>query len=184
MFDYYLDKEISMSNQFNATMNVLGRPVVVLPGRIGTRLAGGEPAQFEFQCTGDNFIINVVGGEANGQYVGLDQEGYLCVSEKLSTFNFLDSQDEMLTWSNFPQGKAVVRMFTSDGSAIMQFGGDNAFEDNDTLYNFLIAGRKVRKENVRGDVAYVVPSGEDSWMDYPADKPYTAKPVQIVLDIK
>lgn len=177
-----------MSNQrplFNATMNVLGRPVVVLPGRIGTRRVSGEPVQFEFQCIRDNFIITVVGGgEANGQYVGLDKDGYLCIRDMPVTFTFLDSEDRKLAWNNLPQGKADVRMFTSDGSAIMQFGGDDAFEDLDTLYNFLIAGRKVRNENIRGDVVYVVPTGQDSWVKYPAEKPYTAKPVQIALDIK
>lgn len=175
-----------MSDQrpsFDATMNVLGRPVVVLPGRIGTQRNGGEPVQFGFQCIRENFIVTA-GDEADWQYVGLDKEGYLCVSDKPVTFMFLDSEDRKLAWNNLPKGKADVRMFTSDGSAIMQFGGADAFEERDTLYNFLIAGQKVRSENIGGDVFCLVPTGEDSWVKYPADKPYTAKPVQIVLDVK
>lgn len=167
---------------FRATMSVSGRPVTVIsPGRLGTQRAYAEPAQFYFYYSRDKCIVTV--GDLNGrQYIGLDNDGYLCVKDRAENFTLLDSESNAIV-KNLPQGKKGVHMYASYNARVMQFDGDDAYDDPDTLYNFLIAGQKIRREDLNGDVFYFVPAGDGTWVKHPADKPYTAKPVQIVLDV-
>lgn len=169
---------------FRATMSVLGRPVTVIsPGRMGTRRAHAEPALFYFYYSRDRCIVTV-GDLAGRQYVGLDKDGYLCVKDRAEDFTLLDSESNAVVKNYLPQGKIGVHMYASDRARVMQFDGDDAYDDLDTLYNFLIAGRKIRSEDSNGDVFYYVPTGDGAWVKHPAHKPYTATPVQIVLDVK
>ncbi|WP_150674199.1 hypothetical protein [Pseudomonas fluorescens] len=169
---------------FRATMSVFGVPVSVLsPGRIGTQVAQVEPTMFYFYAVGGRYAVSA-GNIAEKQYVALDSDGYLCIGDRVEQFNILDLENNFLANKNHPQGEVVINLYSSRSERVMQFDGDDAFDDQETLYNFLIAGRKVRRENLSGEVTYIVPDGRGAWMKYPADKPFMPKPVPILLNIQ
>jgi hypothetical protein len=181
MFGYEYDGKIET---FRATMSIFGAPVSVLsPGRIGTQVAHVEPTMFYFYAVSSGYLVSA--GDISGkQYIDLDGDGYFCIGSRAEPFSILDLENKSLAKKNHPQGEVVVNMQSSKSERVIQFNGDDAFDDPDTLYNFLIAGRKIRRENLSGEVAYMVPDGQGAWMRYPADKSFTPKPVPIVLNIQ
>ncbi|MNI97580.1 hypothetical protein D3C73_1562510 [compost metagenome] len=66
----------------------------------------------------------------------------------------------------------------------MMFDREGSFDDPEKLYNFLMVGRKVRELDVNRDVFYLVPSGRDTWVQYPANKDFMPLPLPIVLYIQ
>lgn len=188
----FLYKDISMSvngsndlvETFRATMSIFGAPVSVLsPGKIGTQVAHVEPTMFYFYAVGSRYAVSA-GNIEEKQYIALDSDGYLCIGDRVEQFCILDLDNNFLANKNHPQGEVVISLYSSRGEHVIQFEGDNAFDDQDTLYNFLIAGRKVRRENLSGEISYVVPNGRGAWVKYPADKSFTPKPVPIVLNVQ
>ncbi|WP_347911328.1 hypothetical protein [Pseudomonas grandcourensis] len=181
MFNNRVD-ELDLS--FRATMSIFGRPVSVLsPGRVGTQVAQVKPTTFHFYCFANQYIVSV-GDIAGKQYVVLDDDGYLGIGKRAEHFGIFDLENSSPLSRNHPQGEVDIYLYSSKTERVMQFEGDNAFDDQETLYNFLIAGRKVRRENLSGEVSYMVPDGRGAWMRYPANKPFTPKPVPIVLNIQ
>ncbi|MGE8176742.1 hypothetical protein [Pseudomonas fluorescens] len=180
MFGYGHDDR---NENLRGTMSIFGRPVsVIRSSEIGTQRSHVEPTLFYFYGGEGKYSISA-GDIADKKYVALDKEGYLCIGGRAEPFTLLDSNDRPLQ-NNRPQGEVVIKMYASYSAAVLQFGGDEAFDDRDTLYNFLIAGRKVEGIDRHGDAYYLVPTGDGSWKKHPADKPFVHKPVPIVLNIK
>lgn len=180
MFGYEYD---DWRETFKGTLSIFGSPVsVISPDRIGARLPGNEPSLFYFYKSSDKFLISV-GDMENKQFVALDSEGYLCIRDRAEGFTLQNLRGESLS-RVAPKGEVVINIYATALAPVMQFDGDDAFDDMDTLYNFLIVGRKLKCVNSDGDVYYMVPTGTGTWKKYPADKSFTAKPVPIVLEIK
>ncbi|WP_223467091.1 hypothetical protein [Pseudomonas sp. GL-RE-26] len=169
---------------FRATMSIFGAPVSVLsPGRIGTQVTHVEPTVFYFYAVSDGYLVSA--GDISGkQYVALDGDGYLGIGNRAERFSILDLENNFLAKKNLPQGEVVINLYSSRNERVIQFDGDDAFDDQETLYNFLIAGRKVRRENLSGEVTYMVPDGRGAWVRCSGDKSFTPKPVPIVLNIQ
>jgi hypothetical protein len=170
-----------MLSIFGATLRVSGRPIMVLEnGTVGTRWNNGEPAQFYFIYTGPFCKIQVA-GEQNG-WIGCNEKGFLTLNADPAMFQLFDSASGSV-WGGASQGSKMVNLVTACGAPVLQFGGDDGFEDADTLYNFLIAAQKIKVDSIRGTTKYLVPTGDDSWIECPEKKPYSAKPASIELTI-
>lgn len=170
-----------MFSMFGATLRVSGRPIMVLEnGTIGTRWNNGEPAQFYFSYMG-SFCKIQVAGEQNG-WIGCDERGFLTLKADPTMFHLFDSASGS-AWGSASQGSRVVHLVTAYGAPVLQFGGDDGFDDADTLYNFLIAAQKIKVDTVRSTTRYLVPTGDGRWLEYPESKPYSAKPASIELTI-
>lgn len=179
-----IEWNVSLVESFRATMSIFGSPVSVLSSeRIGTQVAQVEPTMFYFYSFDNNYLVSV-GDIAGKQYVALSDDGYLGIGTRAEHFGIFDLENNSPLSKNHPQGEVVINLYSSRSERVIQFDGDDAFDDQETLYNFLIAGRKVRRENLSGEVTYIVPDGRGAWMKYPADKPFTPKPVPILLNIQ
>ncbi|CAI8941827.1 hypothetical protein D3C76_907660 [compost metagenome] len=168
---------------FSATLHISGYPVRVLEnGSIGTQWNGGEPTLFYFNFVGSYCSIYVAGEQA--ACVSCDERGYLVLRAQPTIFHLQDTETGSMEWSGVAAGSALINLSTVYGGPVLQFGGDDAFNDRDTLYNFLIAAQKVKVETIRDTVKYIVPSGEDSWKSISEKQSYSPKPVSIGLSIK
>lgn len=168
---------------FSATLDISGRPVMVLEnGRIGTRWNNGEPALFHFNFIGSYCSIYVAGEQAG--CVSCDESGYLELRTQPTIFHLQDTETGSMEWSGVALGNALINLSTVYGAPVLQFDGDDAFNDIDTLYNFLIAAQKVRVEAASGNVKYMVPNGNGVWKKIPESQSYSPEPVSIGLSIK
>ncbi|KAB0494731.1 hypothetical protein [Pseudomonas vancouverensis] len=177
------DNEYGARETFKGTLSIFGSPVsVISPERIGARLPGHEPTLFYFYASTDKFLISV-GDMDNKQRVALDSDGYLCISDRAESFT-LRTLDQQLLSRSPSKGGVVINAYAKSSAAVIQFDGDDAFDDQDTLYNFLIAAMKLERVDSNRDVYYKVPTGTGTWKKHPADKAFTAKPVPIVLNVQ
>jgi hypothetical protein len=138
--------------------------------------------EFAFHWSGKGFSITA--GELEGrQYIGWNERGFLCIKDRPEVFFLADSKDQWFSRSYHLLHRTEVRMFASDGAAVIQFERDRP-HDVTQIYNYLMAARKVKRVNrYRDDNVYLVPAGDEGWVEYPADKPYIATPAQIVLNV-
>jgi len=168
---------------FCATMEVAGRPVMVLENRrIGTQWNNGESTLFYFNFVGDYCSIYV---DVEGPCcVSCDEKGYLELKTQPTIFHLLDADTGSMDWSGTSPGSALINLSTVYGGSVLQFGGDDGFDDRDVIYNFLIAAQKIKVEAVSNTTKYIVPTGEGGWKDYPENQSYSPKPVSIGLSIK
>jgi len=123
-----------------------------------------------------------VGNIAEKQYVALDGKGYLCIADRAEKFKLSDLDGAPLLKNQLP-GERVVHVRDSSNISVMLFEGEDGFEDDDIIYNFLIAGRKIKHQTENKGVFYTVPAGDGTWKQYPADKAFVATPTPLLLRV-
>ena len=169
-----------MFKSFDAEMSVSGRPIMVLPnGEIGTRWDNGAPTRFRFDFLDGQCTIKVAGQDS---WVGCDKEGFLVLQSTPVYFHLFNAEDG-LGWYGTNTGAAVIKLITATGDRVLLFGGDDSFEDPDTLYNFLIAAKPKKVVAYWGEVQYLVPNGDGHWVEHSESKPYRPEPVSIALSL-
>jgi hypothetical protein len=177
---YKLYKEIIMHMSFIAELSVSERPIMVLEhGAIGTRWDNGAPTRFRFSLIGGQCTIQVHGQD---KWIGCGERGFLTLNAQPAYFNVFDAETGS-GWSGASSG-GVINLITATGDPVLQFGGDDGFDDEDALYNFLIAAQKVKIDIIGGGARYLVPSESNSWLEYSESKWYSPKPASIALNIK
>ncbi|MFV0931414.1 hypothetical protein [Pseudomonas jessenii] len=168
---------------FSATLDISGRPVMVLEGgRIGTCWNNGEPTLFCFIFIGSFCSIYVAGEQAG--CVSCDERGYLELGTQPTMFHLQNAETGSMEWSGVALGSALINLSTVYGAPVLQFDGDDAFNNVETLYNFLIAAQKVRMDPDSRNVEYMVPWGNGFWRKTPENQSYSPEPVSIGLSIK
>ena len=167
---------------FYANLFISGHPITVSSGSLCTQRGNSVPVEFAFNWSGKGFSITA--GELEGrQYVGWDQRGFLRIQDRPEVFFLKDSKNQWVSRSYHLLHVAQFGMFASDGAAVIHFEHDRP-EDVTQIYNYLIAARKIKRENIyREDNVYLVPAGNGGWVEYPADKLYSVSPAQIVLNV-
>lgn len=170
-----------MSNHFSfkATMSVAGLPVTLLGDRVCTTRNRAQPTLFEFQVYEDDCYLTV-----GDKFVSMNSDGYICVDNVGEFFAINPSRGRVLVSDSLPQGKFEVSLTSKElGAPVILYGYGESFDD-ERIYDFLIAARKVGRMNRHRDIDYYVPTGDGSWIKYPENKPYNVTPVQITLEVQ
>ena len=167
---------------FKGVFKSFGHSVAVInKSRVGALRRNAEPTVFHFRNFINQFVITV-GNSDREEFVGINREGYLCISTEVTLFTLVDLDGRPLS-KDQSAGEKVVHLVAAGNSPVILYDGADGFDDLDNIYNFLIAGRKLREQSEEKGVFYIVPTGEGTWEDHPADEPYTAKPTPLVLTI-
>ncbi len=171
---------------FKGYFTAFGQPValidVINEHKLGARLAECEPTVFHFYKISKGQYMLALGDDADGQYIGLNASGYLCLNSVGEIFN-IGELDGATPVGEVPGETAVYLTANSDGACVMLFGGADAFDDPDVVYNFLIAGRKLKRFTENKGVFYVVPNGRGTWEQFPADQRYIGNATPLMLNV-
>jgi hypothetical protein len=168
---------------FDATMEILGRPVgVTSSGHMGTKWNYGKPLRFRFTYSAGFVTIAKTEGNQVG-YIKCDEKGFLRLQASADIFYLENTATGSNFWESPPLENDRVTLRSLDGP-VLQFEGPDGFKDVEVLYNFLIAAKKLKNSSIKRTENYMVPNGNGGWIDHPEGQPYSPKPVSIKLNIK
>jgi len=170
------DDELS----FIATMSIRGYPVSFVRDKLATQWEKVSSTRFYFRHVNGFYTLQVIGGAHDGRQINTDSEGFLVVSKGANSFKLLTTTKAPISLKDIPGDQKTVYLQTQAGYYVQQnMEGLTAFDDPDTMYNFLLAVPRVD----RGDGKYLA-MVEDVWVAQPVGYPDLTNPAFINLNIE
>ncbi|TVT79667.1 hypothetical protein [Pseudomonas sp. H3(2019)] len=165
---------------FIATMSICNYPVTLAGNRLTTQWMKTAPTRFYFKYFHGFYNIQIASGEHAGACVDVVGDGYLVAAKDGTPFLLQATTKAYITLAEIVGDQKAVYLQTPRKYYVQQcmYGG-TAFEDHDTMYNFLLAVPRVD----RGDGKYLAME-ENSWVARSAGYPDRTIPADITLHIE
>ncbi|KJZ49969.1 MULTISPECIES: hypothetical protein [Pseudomonas] len=166
---------------FIATMKIHGRSVIVESERLLTRSLPSVPTKLHFQFFSGHYMISVVDGEYAGKDIDSPDSGYLQVSDSSNVFDLMSAESRVVTLNDFSEDVQYIYLRTIDWYRVQQeFAGEDAFDDQDVEYNFILAVPRLDK---KGNGTYLAME-EGAWRYRRLDAPDTTiyAPIELTIE--